>query len=178
MDLAERPFAERPLAAGDGVEHGNDGPHVLAGEKAGTDMLGGAGGDGIGRIDIEIIWVFDIGCDDAAREPADIVEAVREAGKVVEVGQRGCAVVGRRHVEHLNRRPARAVIDPLSADLDIVLGVAAVKHELPRRPGDRVLNEGSGKQETPGVRCAAAARQRLLHDDGGHLAHADLRKHG
>ena len=146
---------------------------VLGLDEAGADVFLGARRDGVDRVDVELEVVGEVRGHHAAGEPADVLQAVGQPREVVEVGQGRGAVFTGADIQGAHRRPAGAVVDLAASDLDVVLGIAAVQHEVPPGPGDHILDEGGGEREPALLRQAATLGQRLIDHHLRHLAHAD-----
>jgi len=94
--------------------------------EADADVLGGAGKTRIQAVDVEVAVVDHVARDDRALEEVHVVECVDEACKVVEVEQRGVAVVVVFDVDHVHRRTGGAEVYAAAAEVEIVLRVASV----------------------------------------------------
>ena len=88
MNLAKGLFSKLSGSAGDRIEQVDHGIHVRAERDAGTDRFLRVLHQAISRIDVEVDDFGQVGSDAAAREPGDVRQAVDQAGKVGEIGQR------------------------------------------------------------------------------------------
>ncbi len=88
MRLAERRCGELAVAAGDRVEQVDDRVDVRAEREARADRLLRVLHQAVGRVEVELEDVGDVGRDAAAREPGNVRQGIDEAGEVGEVGER------------------------------------------------------------------------------------------
>ena len=77
----------------------------------------------------------------------------------------------------MHGRAGGAEIDPLAPGLHVVARLLAVEHELPRRLGDGVLDQGARKGQPPLVVVFGAGRRAGLDAGGDRVGEADVRQH-
>ena len=175
--LAKRFFGELAGAAGDLVEDIDDRIDVLADGKIGADRLLRATQQAVGCIDVELEYVGQVGGHAAACEPGDVRQLVGQAGKRVEIGQRRRAIKMCIQVQRLHRRAAGTEVNPLAADFESVLLVAAVEDEGLAGAVDNILDHIPGEAQPPHLVDAGAAFERLFGQRPRRLAHAELGQH-
>src|SRR5690606_32380640 len=151
--------------------HGVD---VLGGAEACADRLGGAAQQGVRGVDVEVEVVGNVRGHRAAGEPAHVGEVVDQSGEVVDVLKGRGAVAAGLEVECLHRGAAGAEVDTLAADLEVVLRIATVKHELSARPGNDVLDHGPRETQSSASVDPRAGRNGGIDQHRRRLAHAEL----
>ena len=150
---------------------------MLGLDEARADVLGGAGDAGVGGVEVELARVGEIAGHDRALEEVDVVEAVDQAGDVVEVGERRLAIVAVCGLDHVHRRTRGAEMDLRVPGLEVVPRIGAMEHEAPPRPRQDVLDQGA-RQAQPAVAAEhRAGRGHQLDAGGDRIGEADLLQH-
>ena len=115
----------------------------------------------------------DVRGDHRAGEPLEVLERVAKPCQIVNVAQRARAVAAGVDVEHLHRRTAGAEVHRAVARLEIEARVAAVDGEAPGGLGERVLDQGTGIEESSRLAERAAVREGHIPHAVGRRGHAD-----
>jgi hypothetical protein len=157
MGLAERFFGKLAGAAGDGVEHVDDRIDVFADGEIGAHRFLRATHQAIGGVDIELEDIGHIGGDAATRKPGYVRQRIDETGEVRQILQCRWPVEVCIQVERLYRGATGAEVNAVSADLEAVIFVAAVKNEGLAGAVDDVFDHISRKTESSQVVQAGAA---------------------
>lgn len=95
----------------------------------GHDMLGGGGKAGIEHVDV-IGRFVDIRRDAGAHEKMDVIEAVHQAGNIVEVLQRCGACLAGFGIEDFNGSSAGTQMDLVAMEMKIVFFIAAAEYDF------------------------------------------------
>ncbi len=151
----ERSFAPLPLAAGNQVQHLQRGRDVLGLHPAGPHVLGGARDRGVTGVEIHLEGIGYIARDHGALEKMNMLQHIDDAPDVVQVLDCGFAIHPVR-IHDVDRRARSAEVGALAGGLQIETRILRVQHEVARRLGERVFDEGARKQQSALSACLAA----------------------
>ncbi len=87
--------------------------------------------------------------DARPQKEMDVIELVHQAREKIEILQRGRPVFTGFEVDDANGGPARAEVNPVFGQVQIVLSGAAVKDNLARRFADELLDDPAWEADAP-----------------------------
>ena len=170
----EGPGGERPLAAGDHVQHVDRGVHRLGRREGGADMLARPSDGGIAGVEVHLEGILEIAGHDGTLEEVDVVARVDEARDVVEVQKGRVAILAALQVQQMHGGAGGAEMHAPAAQVHVVAGIAAVQHQFAGNSGQHVLDQRPGEQQPARLRQPATDGGDRLHAARDRLGEADI----
>jgi hypothetical protein len=130
----------------------------------------------VGRVYIEIKFTRHIGGNAAAGEPGDIGQLVLQPGEIMQVAQGRGAIKPGGQIQRLHHRTAGAEIDPIAANLDRAVRVAAMQGKAFCGPCDGIFDHCARKFQPPGPARNSPCPAQVSLKPWRHLTDAKLRQ--
>ncbi len=169
-------FNELLTAAG---HHGGQVQHLvktLDVVHSGHDVLAGSLHAGVNHVHV-IRISRNVGGNAGPQEEMDVVEFVHQARQKIKILQGGRAVFAGFKIDDADGRSARAQVDPILGQVQVVPAGAAVKHDPARGLAD-MLQHDVAREADPGrgpVYCHSGAFQKPQHIvEAGFVSEAGL----
>ena len=171
---AERPLAVLAVATSDSVKHRLHRAHRCAVGVTDGNRLCGARQAGIGGVHIKVEDGLCIPRHDRAMIPVDIVQPIHQSGNVVKVSHRAFTVAAGFEIHDRRGRAARASVDALATDFDVMDRINAVQGKRAPRTGDHVFDQCTRKAHPTIPIHPAPCRHGAGFKAGGQLRQAEV----